>query len=184
MLLFKVKDTGIGIAEDRLDDVFQRFVKLNMFKQGTGLGLSICKSIVEGLGGDIGVKSTLGKGSTFWFTVPYKPVCAGVANNLENNNKEIIQQSAKVNILVAEDNESNYKLVNAILSKEYNLIHAWNGHQAMEMYKEYKPQLILMDINMPEMDGYEATREIRKLSANVPILALTAYAYASDEEKY
>ncbi len=81
MLLFKVKDTGIGIAEDRLDDVFQRFVKLNTFKQGTGLGLSICKSIVEGLGGDIGVESTLGKGSTFWFTVPYKPVCAEAVNS-------------------------------------------------------------------------------------------------------
>lgn len=182
VLHFYVKDTGCGIAEDKQKDIFERFVKLNTFKQGTGLGLSICKSIVETLGGEIGVVSRLGEGSTFNFTIPYQPVKEPVKQETVPQ-RTVLSASQKVNILVAEDNESNYKLIKAILSKEYNLFHAWNGREAVEMFNECKPQLILMDINMPEMDGYEATREIRKLSADVPILALTAYAYASDEER-
>lgn len=86
-------------------------------------------------------------------------------------------------ILVAEDNPSNYKLLEVILSKRFHLVHAWNGREAVEMFKEHNPQLILMDIQMPEMNGYEATEQIRALSPTVPIMALTAYAYASDEEK-
>ena len=86
-------------------------------------------------------------------------------------------------ILVAEDNASNYKLIESILKKDYNLIHAWNGREAVEMFRKHAPQLILMDINMPEMNGYEATREIRKLSSRIPIIAVTAFAYASDEQK-
>lgn len=90
---------------------------------------------------------------------------------------------SKITILVAEDNASNYKLLEVILSKDYNLVHAWNGREAVELFKEHQPQLILMDIEMPEMNGYEATDAIRKISSSVPILALTAYAYASDQEK-
>ena len=86
-------------------------------------------------------------------------------------------------ILVAEDNGSNFKLIESILGKDYHLLHAWNGNEAIELYREYEPQLILMDINMPVMDGYEATREIRKFSLQVPIIAVTAFAYASDEQK-
>ena len=86
-------------------------------------------------------------------------------------------------ILVAEDNGSNFKLIESILGKDYHLLHAWNGKEAIELYREYEPQLILMDINMPVMDGYEATREIRKFSLQVPIIAVTAFAYASDEQK-
>ena len=77
-------------------------------------------------------------------------------------------------ILVAEDNGSNFKLIESILGKDYHLLHAWNGKEAIELYREYEPQLILMDINMPVMDGYEATREIRKFSLQVPIIAVTA----------
>ena len=75
-------------------------------------------------------------------------------------------------ILVAEDNGSSIKLIESILGKDYHLLHAWNGKEAIELYREYEPQLILMDINMPVMDGYEATREIRKFSLQVPIIAL------------
>ena len=89
----------------------------------------------------------------------------------------------KITILVAEDNASNYKLLNVILSRDYHLVHAWNGKEAVEMFSECHPQLILMDIEMPEMNGYEATAAIRRLSPDIPIMALTAYAYASDEER-
>lgn len=182
MLYFSVEDTGFGIAEEKQKDVFHRFVKLNSFKQGSGLGLPICKSIVETLGGEIGLESELGKGSTFYFTIPYNP--AEETPKGQPEPKEIVAVEAeKVTILVAEDNESNYKLINAILGKTYDLVHAWNGREAVDMFRQYNPQLILMDINMPEMNGYDATKEIRQFSANVPIIALTAYAYASDEEK-
>ncbi|MDE5710105.1 MAG: response regulator, partial [Bacteroides sp.] len=86
-------------------------------------------------------------------------------------------------ILIAEDNESNYMLFESILKKDYELIHAWNGEEAVEFYSLYHPHVIIMDINMPEMDGYEATREIRKISKTVPIIAITAYSFASDKER-
>lgn len=181
MLYFSVKDTGFGIEKEKQKDVFNRFVKLNAFKQGTGLGLAICKSIAETLGGEIGLESEFGKGSTFYFTIPYKPVAETKKKSVEA--KEVAKDTnQKACILVAEDNDSNYKLINAILSKHYNLVHAWNGREAVDLFVKHNPQLIIMDINMPEMNGYEATAEIRKISVDVPILALTAYAYASDEE--
>lgn len=86
-------------------------------------------------------------------------------------------------LLIAEDNESNYFLFQAMLEDDYELIHAWDGVEAIELYKEHKPALILMDINMPRMDGYEATREIRKLTTTVPIIAVTAYVFVSDRER-
>lgn len=85
-------------------------------------------------------------------------------------------------ILVAEDNTSNYFLFEVLLNKVYRILHAKNGLEAIQLFKTYSPQLILMDIKMPEMDGYEATREIRKISQTVPIIAITAYAFAKDEE--
>ena len=86
-------------------------------------------------------------------------------------------------ILIAEDNESNYKLFESILKYDYHLIHAWDGMEAVNLFKEHNPQIVLMDINMPVMDGYEATKEIRKYSAKVPIIAITAFAFASDEQR-
>ena len=79
--------------------------------------------------------------------------------------------------------KENYKLFESILKYDYHLIHAWDGQEAVNMFKEYDPQIVLMDINMPVMDGYEATKEIRKYSAKVPIIAITAFAYASDEQR-
>ena len=180
-LYFYVKDTGCGIPADKVNSIFGRFVKLNSFVQGTGLGLSICQTIVEHMGGRIGVESEEGKGSTFWFTIPYQP--ADTDNKKEDKHQPISVQKDKLTILIAEDNESNYRLFQSILKREYNLVHAWDGKEAVNLYKLHTPQIILMDINMPVMDGYEATREIRKLSLDVPIIAVTAFAYASDEQR-
>lgn len=181
MLYFYVTDTGCGIPEEQQESIFGRFVKLNNFAQGTGLGLSICRTLAEHMGGRIGVNSKPGEGSTFWFTIPFQ---APLKQKWEEEKVEPLRVEEKtLTVLVAEDNGSNYRLIESILKKEYRLLHAWNGREAVELFREHSPQLVLMDINMPEMDGYEATREIRKLSERVPIIAVTAFAYASDEQK-
>ena len=180
-LRFYVSDTGCGIPPEGQRRIFDRFVKLNSFKQGTGLGLPICKSIVEHLGGEIGVKSEEGRGTTFWFTLPYitgKP-CETPCGEVPT----VSVEKDKLTILIAEDNDSNYRLFETILRRDYRLIHARDGEQAVELCRTEHPHLILMDINMPVMNGYEAAAEIRKFAAEIPIVAVTAYAYASDEQK-
>ena len=181
-----VKDTGIGIEPEKVDHIFERFVKLNSFAQGTGLGLSICQMIIEKIGGDIGVTSELGKGSTFYFTIPYEE--AGELGEIFKMSKteskgdtvNRVQQIKK--ILVAEDVESNFILLKNLIGREYTLLWAKDGVEAIEMYKQYQPDLILMDIKMPRMDGLEATHIIRSYSKDIPIIALTAYAFETDKE--
>lgn len=181
MLYFHVTDTGCGIPADKQRDIFSRFVKLNSFAQGTGLGLPICQTIINKMGGEIGVDSEPGKGSTFWFTIPYRPA---KRTETEQSARPLIPvRPDEITILIAEDNASNFQLFETILKKDYRILHAWNGREAVEMFREHRPHIVLMDINMPVMDGYEATAEIRKLSADVPVLAVTAYAYASDEQR-
>ena len=182
-LYFYVTDTGCGIPKDKQESIFGRFVKLNSFAQGTGLGLSICRTLVEHMGGHIGVDSEEGKGSTFWFSLPYKAASTSAGTMQKTEIQPISVEKDKLTILIAEDNESNYRLFESILGHDYHLIHAWDGREAVERFKRENPQIILMDINMPVMDGYEATQEIRKYSAKVPIIAVTAFAYASDEQR-
>ena len=182
-LYFFVRDTGCGISKEGCERIFKPFIQLDHFTQGTGLGLSICQSIVKKMKGRIGVESEgEGKGSTFWFTVPYLPVHIQQPVQTVEKPKESIE-SEKVTLLIAEDNESNYFLFESILGSRYNLIHAWDGVEAVELFDKHNPQLVIMDINMPKMDGYKATHEIRKKSSNVPIIAVTAYAFASDKER-
>lgn len=181
MLHFYVTDTGCGIPLEMQQDIFTRFVKLNNFVQGTGLGLPICQTIIHRLGGQIGVESQPGIGSTFWFTIPYNKVKEVPSFTEQRSLFEV--HAHKLTILIAEDNDSNYKLFETILKKEYHILHAWNGQEAVELFKLHQPHIVLMDINMPVMDGYESITEIRKISANVPVLAITAYAYASDEQR-
>ena len=181
-LYFYVSDTGIGIPKDKQGNIFGRFVKLDSFAQGTGLGLSICQTLVDHMGGRIGLESEEGHGSTFWFTLPYEPATA-VEETPKPGYQPVAVAKDKLTILVAEDNDSNYKLFASVLKNDYQLVHAWDGREAVELFKTCNPQVILMDINMPVMDGYEATKEIRKYSAWVPIIAITAFAYASDEQR-
>lgn len=183
---FYVTDTGCGISADRVNDVFDRFIKLDRMAKGTGLGLTISKSIVECLGGEIGVDSVEGKGSTFWFILPADTVTVSVTESSKprlDNQPEAITPCGPLTILVAEDDPNNYKLIEILLKKSYTLLHAWDGREAVALYQKHCPDLILMDIKMPEMDGYEATTVIRKLSASVPIVAVTAFAYPEDEKR-
>lgn len=185
---FYVKDTGIGISEDKVNHIFDRFVKLNAFAQGTGLGLAICRMIIEKIGGEIGVISELGKGSTFYFTIPYREEpgrCANLPNVADTKYKcHTAKRTQKIKkILVAEDVDSNFVLLKNMISKEYTLLWAKDGIEAVDIFKEHQPDLILMDIKMPRMDGLEATRIIRTYSKEIPIVALTAFAFETDKDK-
>lgn len=183
-LRFYVKDSGCGIPKDKQNIVFERFVKLDSFAQGTGLGLSICASIVHKLGGKIGVESEEGVGSTFWFTIPYSPVMKShslITSIQEEVNMVKSNEACYNTLLIAEDDASNYKLIEVILGKEYNLIHAWNGEEAIQLFKKNHPNLVLTDIKMPVMDGFELTAKLKALSPATPIIAVTAYA--SEESK-
>ena len=205
-VVFYVKDTGLGIEPEKLGRVFQRFAKLNNFAQGTGLGLSICKTIIERLGGEIAVSSEVGTGTTFTFWLPLENVIqdteTGTNSHLPGEavgtqpsevlpakeetteKEEDLRATAvgteKATILIAEDTDSNFDLLNAILGRKYRLVRARDGMEAVTMYDEVNPDLILMDIKMPNLDGLEATRIIRQLSAEVPIIAQSAYAYEHD----
>ena len=184
-LYFFVTDTGCGIKQENVNRIFDRFVKLNSFAQGTGLGLSISQMIIQKLGGKIGVESKEGEGSTFWFTLPDNVLMNIEKTNITANKmeesglkEEIIKKGT---LLIAEDNDSNYTLLRVIL-KEYQLIHAMTGKEAVDLYHQHHPDMILMDLKMPEMDGYEATQIIRQEDTKIPIIAVTAFAFAEDEE--
>lgn len=171
MLTFYVEDTGTGIPEQEQESVFERFVKLNSFVQGTGLGLAISKSIVEQMGGRIGLNSEPGKGSCFWFTHPYirtRSVSA-VASDAEMRQPGVSEGKMPV-VLVAEDTDSNFLLVSLILKKGYEVLRAHNGAEAVRMCREFAPDVVLMDMKMPVMDGLEATRQIREAEVPFPSL--------------
>mgnify|MGYP003584252433 CR=1 FL=1 len=186
-LYIYVKDTGRGIPAENLDSIFDHFNRLDKSVKGTGLGLSVCKTLVNKFGGEIGVDSKLGEGSMFWFTIPYEATDDTSTRIMEPESAPEIQQEAdngdKPKILIAEDDTSNYFLFESILKREYELFHAFNGKEAVEMFPKVKPNVIIMDVKMPVMDGFQATEEIRKIDGNVPIIAATAYALPEVEEK-
>lgn len=189
-LRFYVTDSGIGISEEKQKRVYQRFEKLDEFAQGTGLGLSICKAITEAAGGKVGFDTEEGKGSTFWSWIPCVADLSDRPDEITVAGKDAEPVPAVQNtpgdgrktILVAEDIESNYKLIAAILGRQYELVWAKNGEQAVEKARAACFDLILMDVKMPLTDGLQATESIRKFSPDIPIVALTAFAFDSDKE--
>lgn len=205
-LYFFCRDTGIGIKKDKVNKVFDRFVKLNDNQQGTGLGLSICQSIVEKLNGRIGVESKYGKGSTFWFFIPVE-IIRNKDNGLEVLQKEYQSQMTKETslsihrqkfeeqkkenistvdikncILIADANEQNYAFCEKTLKKDYEVIRAKDGEEVVALFLEKKPAAILMEIDLPKHDGFESTAAIRASGATLPIIGM--YTDLSKKDKH
>ena len=182
---FFVKDTGSGIDPSFIDHIFDAYASKDAEQQkGYGLGLALCKIIVEKMEGKIRVESKLGEGSKFIFSMPFHGTIGNMTTSSRTQmNMRTLRVSEHANganmktILVAEDEESNFELVRIVLQKRYHLVRARNGIQAVTKSEEEKPDLILMDIRMPEMDGLDATRIIKEVNSNTPIIALSAYAF-------
>lgn len=180
LIKFHVTDTGIGMRRDQLNSIFKSFAKIEENKlrlyRGTGLGLSISKNIVSLLGGQIGVDSEPEKGSHFYFTIPIE----AIKNKFD---KDKINWKGKT-ILVAEDEDINFLLINEALSfSKARIKRAYDGDEVINFWKENNPDVILMDIKMPNCDGISATKVIRESDKKIPIIAQTAFALLSEKEK-
>jgi CheY-like chemotaxis protein len=190
MLEFYVKDTGIGIPAERQHAVFERFIKADILdkdaSQGSGLGLSITKAYVEMLGGEIRVESKINRGSTFFFTLPLiEHIPEKTGKNENGNQEEKTSQIKGLNIVIAEDDETSALYLQTILQTESsNIILTKKGNETVDACRNNPDiDLILMDIQMPEMNGYEASRQIREFNKDVVIIGQTAYALSGDREK-
>jgi len=189
---FFVRDTGVGIPQEKIDSIFERFAQVDFGytrnKDGAGLGLAISKKIVELLDGQLKVNSVKGKGSVFTMSLPFNE-----KKQVENNAKtRVLDSGIEYNwtdrhVLVVEDEEVNYRLVQVILEKTgLEVTRAKNGKEAVNIIsnpQNKKADLILMDIQMPVMNGYDATRLIRENDKDIPIIAITAYTFSKDQDK-
>ena len=186
-IAFYVKDTGSGIDPEFIDHIFDTYASKDAEQQkGYGLGLALCRIIIEKMGGHIGVESEVGKGSTFTFTLPFHGNIGGLATSNRTSTSTNVRtlrvsnradESNLKTILVAEDEESNFELVRIVLQKRYRLIRAHNGIEAVTLNEDEHPDLILMDIRMPDMNGLDATRIIKEVNPDTPVIALSAYAF-------
>jgi PAS domain S-box-containing protein len=188
LIQFYVKDTGIGIERDKSHLIFQRFGQIDStYKRnldGTGLGLAICNSLIELLGGKIWFDSEEGKGTTFYFTLP-------APKNLVLNNKDEVVRFGKINrdwsglkFLIADDVKANYLFLKAVMKETgAQILWAQNGEEAISIAKQHADlSLVLMDIRMPEIDGYKATKKIKALFPRLPIIAQTAFAETENQK--
>jgi CheY-like chemotaxis protein len=184
---FYVKDSGIGIREEKQRVIFQRFMQGHETKTrlygGTGLGLAISKNLTEILGGEIGVESKTGEGATFWFILPRNevPLKYEAALKTPSNNLRLWEDKK---ILIAEDDQSNYYfLFEALKETGVQIVWAKDGEETMDLFREHEDlDLILMDINMPVINGYECTRRIKNKRPDLPVIAQTAYAMSGERE--
>jgi PAS domain S-box-containing protein len=187
MLDFYTQDTGIGIPSEMHKEIFKRFHQVDSSATrrfgGSGLGLPICKAYVELLGGSIWLESEPGKGSTFYFNIPYKALSNKHTKIQVSGRQELRLKKPKI-LLIAEDEDSNFIILQEFLSDmELTIIRAENGLQAVEICRTTAVDLVLMDIKMPEMDGYEATKLIKEKWPKMPVIAQTAYSFDIDKEK-
>jgi signal transduction histidine kinase/AmiR/NasT family two-component response regulator len=190
---FEVVDSGVGVPADRLNDIFDKFAQVDASSTrrfgGTGLGLAICREFVIRMGGEISVTSELGQGSTFQFRLPLPPAAGSAAPEAEAG-EAVLPQDAPIRVLAADDNETNRKIVAALLEPlGIQVTLARHGREAVETFVEAPFDLVLMDIQMPELNGVEATREIRAWEARgrrprTPILALSANVMSHQVEEY
>jgi signal transduction histidine kinase len=191
LLLFYVKDTGIGITSDQEKLIFERFNKAEnehskKIYRGAGLGLTICKSIITMLSGNIWVESNYQQGSTFFFTLPHKPV--EIPDKKEPDASAVkappdIDWNNKI-ILIAEDEKSNYLFLETILHKtKAKIVWATNGKEAVDLALNNNISVVLMDIKMPVMDGYEATKKIKQAKNELPVISQTAFVMEGEVEK-
>ncbi len=184
-IIFYVKDTGTGISKNRQEAIFERFVQADMDytrpHEGSGLGLSIVKAYAHLMKGEVWVESQEGRGSTFYFALPYIPVISNPEGQKDKSTSVDDEKSHK--ILIAEDDEISYKLLERILSDEkFTIIHVWNGKDAVCVMRD-NPEIsmILMDLRMPLTDGLEAAKKIRQFNKNVKIIAVTINAFSIDK---
>jgi len=188
-LEFFVKDTGVGIEDSKKEIIFERFRQgselLTRNYEGAGLGLSISKAYVEMMGGRIWVKSEPGTGSDFYFTIPYTVPEVKKMDKTVTSANGVKRFSKKLKILIAEDDEDSELLIRmAVRIYSREVLMARNGLEAVELCRKFSDiDLILMDIKMPEMDGYESTRQIRKFNKDVVIIAQTAFGLPGDRDK-
>ena len=208
MLCFEVRDSGPGIPSSKLDRLFKPFTQVDTSTTrrygGTGLGLSICQKLVELMGGNIGVESENGKGSTFWFTLPMEPVSDQTGEfqgafekkieEIETVRTEDVSKSEEADdnkpvFMVVDDDETNRYVLETVLQKAGAcVVSARNGKEALELYESCKPDVILMDCQMPVMDGFSASKEIHAMSKELSrkrpcIIALTADATQSTKQQ-
>lgn len=187
-LVFYVKDTGMGIPKKDHKLIFERFGQVireeKGFTKGTGLGLAICKGLIALFGGRIWVESEEGKGSSFYFEIPFEGYVQKKADPLREVSTDDIDFSG-YKCLVAEDEDTNYFFLEALLSnKNMKLIRASNGAEALALYEENPDiDLVLMDIRMPKLNGMEVTKKIKAQRPGLPVIAQTAYAMKEDKDQ-
>ncbi|MBX7053291.1 MAG: tetratricopeptide repeat protein [Flavobacteriales bacterium] len=186
-LCFTVTDSGVGIEQEKLAVIFENFVQANLSDSrkygGTGLGLSIAKSLAELMEGELLVRSEVGVGSEFSLIIPLLPASANDASLVQHTTS---RYENALHVVVAEDNQYNYLVTSGTLHKYFpavQLYRAVQGIEVLELLKEDDYDLILMDVQMPVMDGYEATREIRHMGHDIPIIGLTASVIKTDLDK-
>jgi len=191
ILHFAVSDTGIGLPPDKLSSIFDRFSQADSSTTrkygGSGLGLAICSQLVAAMGGNMWVESQVGKGSTFHFTVRFTTAEPGEEIDQENGKQATVNVDLTgMEVLLVEDNMFNQAVAMEVLKKQgCRVTVASNGREAVEAFDSQPFDVILMDVQMPEMDGFEATRIIRskETSGRIPIIAQTAHAFSEDRDR-